>query len=50
MRRSSRWLVALASTLFMAASAGAAGLVKTDTVVGKRVAAGRSLFRWEAAG
>jgi FKBP-type peptidyl-prolyl cis-trans isomerase FkpA len=35
MRRSSRWLVALASTLFMAASAGAAGLAKTDTVVGK---------------
>ena len=35
MRRTSRWLVALATTVFMAASAGAAGLVKTDTVVGK---------------
>ena len=35
MRRTSTWLVALASTVFMAASAGAAGLVKTDTVVGK---------------
>src|SRR5688572_12076217 len=34
MRRTSRWLVALATTVFMA-SAGAAGLVKTDTVVGK---------------
>ena len=35
MRRTSRSLVALASMVFMAASAGAAGLVKTDTVVGK---------------
>jgi FKBP-type peptidyl-prolyl cis-trans isomerase FkpA len=35
MRRTSRWLVALATTVFMGASAGAAGLVKTDTVVGK---------------
>ena len=35
MRRTSTWLVALASTVFMAASAGAAGVVKTDTVVGK---------------
>jgi FKBP-type peptidyl-prolyl cis-trans isomerase FkpA len=35
MRRTSRWLVALATTLFMSASASAAGLVKTDTVVGK---------------
>ena len=35
MRRTSRWLVALATTVLMAASAGAAGLVKTDTVVGK---------------
>ena len=35
MRRTSRWLVALATTVFMEASAGAAGLVKTDTVVGK---------------
>ena len=35
MRRTSRWLVALTITVFMTASAGAAGLVKTDTVVGK---------------
>ena len=35
MRGTSRWLVALATAVFMAASAGAAGLVKTDTVVGK---------------
>ena len=35
MKRTSRWLVTLATTLFMTASAGAAGLVKTDTVVGK---------------
>ena len=35
MRRTSRWLVALATTVFMAAAAGAAGLVKTDTRVGK---------------
>jgi len=35
MRRTSRWLVALATTVVMAASAGAAGLVKADTVVGK---------------
>jgi FKBP-type peptidyl-prolyl cis-trans isomerase FkpA len=35
MRRTSRWLIALATALFMAASAGAAALVKTDTLVGK---------------
>ena len=35
MRCTSRWLVALAATVLMAASASAAGLVKTDTVVGK---------------
>ena len=35
MRRRSRWLVALASTVFIAASADAAGLLKTDTVLGK---------------
>ena len=35
MKRMSRWLVALATTLFVSAFAGAAGLVKTDTVVGK---------------
>ena len=35
MKRTSRWLVALATTVSMAASAGAAGLVKTDTRVGK---------------
>jgi FKBP-type peptidyl-prolyl cis-trans isomerase FkpA len=35
MRRTSRWLVALATTVFMGASAGQTGLVKTDTEVGK---------------
>ena len=35
MKRTSRWLVALATTLLMTASASAAGLEKTDTVVGK---------------
>jgi FKBP-type peptidyl-prolyl cis-trans isomerase FkpA len=35
MKRASRWLVALASTVFMVASAAAAGLMKTDILVGK---------------
>ena len=35
MRCTSRWFVALATTVFMAAAASAAGLVKTDTEVGK---------------
>jgi FKBP-type peptidyl-prolyl cis-trans isomerase FkpA len=35
MRRTSRGLVVLATTVLMAAAAGAAGLAKTDTLVGK---------------